>query len=210
MKNYKELIKTFKEEDFTQNRINLHIHTNNSDGEADFGEIIKQAETLNYKYIAITDHNTMSGYDKHNPDSPILIPGIEFDVWCGYVFLHLLGYGVDKTHPELRKFFAKSRKETQVDIIRLFTNRDIKKLISAIHEAGGIAVLAHPACCWCLSMDRFVKKLVSYGLDGIEVYYPYPRLRGILKFHDERKVIKIAQKYNLIKTGGTDLHKKGF
>ena len=36
-----------------------------------------------------------------------------------------------------------------------------------VTNAGGIAVWAHPACCWCLSMDRMAKKLISMGLDGI-------------------------------------------
>ena len=93
-------------------------------------------------------------------------------------------------------------------IVRIFAKRDIKKLIQAIHNAGGIAVLAHPACCWALNLDRFVKKLNSYGLDGIEVYYPYKRHRGIIKFHKTKSVEKIAEKYNLLKTGGTDLHGK--
>ena len=207
MKDYKELIKTFQEDDFTRKRVNLHIHTNNSDGKGDFDNLVEQAEKLNYKYIAITDHNTMNGYkNSEKACSPVLIPGVEFDVWCGYVFMHLLGYGVDKNNPELMKFFAKNKNETEWDIIRLFSTRNIKKLIQAIHSAGGIAVLAHPACCWCISMDRFVKKLVSYGLDGIEVYYPYPRFRGILKFHSVQTVKDIALKYNLIMTGGTDLH----
>ncbi len=207
MKNYKELIKTFNEDDFTNKRINLHIHTSYSDGKGDFDSIVNQAEKLNYKYISITDHNTMKGYENcKKASSPILIPGVEFDVWCGYVFMHLLGYGIDKNNPELKKFFAKSKKETEWDIIRLFSTRNIKKLINAIHNAGGIAVLAHPACCWCISMDRFVKKLTHYGLDGLEVYYPYPGFRGILKFHREETVKKIAFKYNLLMTGGTDLH----
>ena len=90
--------------------------------------------------------------------------------------------------------------------MRIFAKRDIKKLIKAIHNAGGIAVLAHPACCWAVNLEEFIKKLISYGLDGLEVYYPYKRHRGIIKFHKASTVEKIADKYNLIKTGGTDLH----
>ena len=207
MINYKDLIKNLKEEDFTRNRVNLHIHTTFSDGEGSFDNILNQAENSGYKYISITDHNTMDGYRlSNNINSAILIPGVEFDVWCGYVFMHLLAYGADKENPELKKFFAKNKKGTEWDIARLFSTRNLKKLIDAIHSAGGIAVLAHPACCWCISMDRFVGKLVKLGLDGIEVYYPYPRLRGILKFHSEDSVKNAADKYNLIKTGGTDCH----
>ena len=48
---------------------------------------------------------------------------------------------------------------------------------------------------------------MKIGLDGIEVYYPYPRFRKFVKFHDAEDVYKIANKYpELIKTGGTDFH----
>jgi len=51
-----------------------------------------------------------------------------------------------------------------------------------------------------------VKNLVKLGLDGIEVYYPYARHRKIVKFHTAKTVDKLGDKYNLIKTGGTDEH----
>ena len=90
-------------------------------------------------------------------------------------------------------------------------NRHVKGLIKAIHQAGGIAVLAHPACYWALSLEKLIKDLLKIGLDGIEVYYPYPRFRSIVKFHSEKTVLRIAEKYpQLIKTGGTDFHEKIF
>ena len=55
-------------------------------------------------------------------------------------------------------------------------------------------------------MIDFIKDLVEIGLDGIEVYYPYPRWRKYVKFSDPDKLEQIADKYNLIKTGGTDFH----
>lgn len=195
---------SFQKEDFENNLVNLHIHTTFSDGLADAHSILKQAKEKGYKKIAICDHNTVEAHKIIQDE--ILIPAVEFDVWCGYVFMHLLAYGIDVNNEELQAFCAKSKKETELDIIRFFSKRDIKKLIKAIHNAGGIAVLAHPCCCWALSLDRFVKKLVSYGLDGIEVYYPYPRWRKYIRFSNPDSVEKIADKYNLIKTGGTDLH----
>lgn len=201
---YQDEIKNFTKEDFENNRVNLHIHTTFSDGKADAFDIIRQAKEKGYKKIAICDHNTFEAH-KQIQDG-ILVPAVEFDVWCGYVFLHLLAYGIDVNNTELQAFCAKNKKETELDIVRIFAKRDIKKLIKAIHDAGGIAVLAHPACCWAISLDKFVKKLISYGLDGIEVYYPYRRHRGIIKFHTVETVKNIAAKYNLIKTGGTDLH----
>lgn len=200
------MISKFTKEDFENHKVNLHIHTTCSDGKADANDIVKQAIQNGYTKIAICDHNTI---DAHKIiTNEILITGAEFDIWCGYVFIHLLAYNIDINNEELLSFCAKTKKETELDIIRIFAKRDIKRLIQAIHNAGGIAVLAHPACCWALSLDKFVKKLITFGLDGIEVYYPYKRHRGIIKFHRAETVEKIANKYNLIKTGGTDLHDK--
>ena len=193
-------------EDFINNKVNLHIHTTFSDGEAEACDIVSQAKEKGYKKIAICDHNTMEAHKAIQDE--ILIPAVEFDVWCGYVFMHLLAYGIDVNNEELQSFCAKSKKETELDIVRFFAKRDIKKLIQAIHNAGGIAVLAHPCCCWALNLEKFVKKLISYGLDGIEVYYPYPRWRKYVKFSHPDQIEKIADKYGLIKTGGTDLHGK--
>lgn len=203
MINYKELIRSFTREDYLNHRVNLHIHTSYSDGRGEFKNIVKQG--AKFKCIAISDHNTIQGYlENEVPD--YVIPAVEFDVWCGYVFMHLLAYGIDINSEYLKPFLAKSKRETEMDIVRIFAKRDIKKLMEAIHKSGGIAVIAHPACCWAISLDKFFKKLKSLGLDGAEVYYPYERHRGIIKFHTLSAVEKAAQKHGLIMTGGTDLH----
>ena len=200
-------IKNLKEEDF--DKVNLHIHTSYSDGKSEFKEVVENAKAQGYKLIAITDHNTVEGHKKYQDD--ILLTGVEFDCWCGYVFIHLLAYGIDVNNEKLAKFMAKNKAETEGDLIRLFSKRNVPELIKTIHEAGGIAVLAHPACYWAISLENLVKKLMSYGLDGIEVYYPYPRFRKIVKFHSSKDVRKIAEKYpELLKTGGTDFHGKHF
>lgn len=205
MINYIDLIKSFTREDYLNNLINLHVHSTYSDGKATFNEIETQAEAK-YKYYAITDHNTIKGHID-NPNSSA-ITGVEFDVWYKYIFLHLLAYGIDINNESMKKFYAKNKKETEADIVRIFAKRNIKELIEAIHNAGGIAVLAHPACCWALNMEQFIKDLVDIGLDGIEVYYPYPRWRKYIKFLNPNTLEAIADKYNLIKTGGTDCHEK--
>ncbi len=202
-------MKNLTKEDYLSGKVNLHIHSNYSDGKADFKEIIDSAKKNGYKLISITDHNTVEGHKKYKDE--ILITGAEFDCWFGYVFIHLLAYGIDVENPALAPFLAKTKAETEGDIIRLFARRNVPKLIKAIHEAGGIAVLAHPACYWAISLEGLVKRLIKYGLDGIEVYYPYPRFRKIVKFHSSKDVKKIADKYpQLIQTGGSDFHGENF
>lgn len=199
----KNEIKSFKQEDYFD-FVNLHIHSKYSDGNAEFEDIVRQAREYGYRKIAICDHNTVEGHKKIH--DKILLTGVEFDCWYGYVFMHLLAYGIDVENPVLNKFLAKTKRGTDTDIVRIFARRNVGKLIDAIHQAGGIAVLAHPACCWAIDLEKFVQKLIVLGLDGLEVYYPYQRHRRYFKFHTNETVMMIADKYNMIKTGGTDCH----
>ena len=201
----KNLFKQFKKEDFFKN-VNLHIHSTCSDGRVEFEKLVEQAEKLNLKYYSITDHNSIEGYKKliNKPDN--LITGVEFDCRSGFNLPHILGYGIDINNSELNKLTTEFKKGFFELPKRILSSRNPKVVIDAIHKAGGIAVLAHPCCYWCISLDNFLQKLVKAGLDGIEVYYPYDRLTRIIKFHSRKTVNKLAEKYNLIKTGGEDRH----
>ena len=201
----KNIFRQFTKNDFFKN-VNLHIHSTYSDGRVEFNELIKQAKELNLKYYSITDHNSIEGY-KHLEKMPDgLIVGVEFDCFFDLNLPHILGYNVDINNPELNAIKKKKKKGIMEVPKRILTSRNPKKVIDAIHSAGGIAVLAHPCCYWCLSLDRFIQKLVKMGLDGVEVYYPYDRITRIVKFHSRKTVKKLAEKYNLLLTGGEDQH----
>ena len=204
--NIKDRIKSIKSTQYYKSA-NLLIHSKHSDGSETFENLVKQALELKLEHMAICDHNSVRGwqnfdYQKYN----FLIPAVEFDCFYKGTLLHILGYGIDPYNQDLLNICAKSKKETQYDIVRLFKSRHPKKAIDAIHSAGGIAVLAHPCCCWVINLDSFTKSLKTLGLDGIEVYYPYNRHRGIIKFHSRKHIKDLAQKYDLVMTGGTDEH----
>jgi hypothetical protein len=42
--------------------IDLHIHTNNSDGTDSVKQLLEKAELLKLEYISITDHDTCNSY----------------------------------------------------------------------------------------------------------------------------------------------------
>ncbi|MDO5014499.1 MAG: PHP domain-containing protein [Clostridia bacterium] len=71
------------------------------------------------------------------------------------------------------------------------------EIVRQIHEAGGIAVLAHPGF-----YDNFdiLDELIENGLDGVEVWHPENSEEEI------EKLIKIADENDLLKTGGSDFH----
>ncbi len=69
--------------------------------------------------------------------------------------------------------------------------------IDLIHNAGGLAVLAHPAID---DKERYLPMLVDLGLDGLEIYHPYHAQSHIDRYKH------LAKKYRLLVTGGSDFH----
>ncbi|MDE6470386.1 MAG: PHP domain-containing protein [Eubacterium sp.] len=74
---------------------------------------------------------------------------------------------------------------------------EINEVIEEVHNAGGIAVLAHPS-----TFDNFdeIDKYIELGLDGIEAWYPSATDEDI------ERVSKICKKNKLLMTGGSDFH----
>ena len=74
---------------------------------------------------------------------------------------------------------------------------DALTAINLIHHAGGLAVMAHPGL---NRTDQVIPELVEAGLDGIECYHtkhPAPTADHYLR---------VAQRFNLLVTGGSDCH----
>ena len=70
--------------------------------------------------------------------------------------------------------------------------------VELIFKAGGLPVLAHPFTVGAVA--PVVAALAAGGLAGIEVYYAEHSAYQI------REYLALADKYNLIATGGTDFH----
>ena len=89
------------------------------------------------------------------------------------------------------------KKESRINVLMEATYPEPVEIIEAIHEAGGIAVLAHPGF-----YDNFelLEELIPQGLDGVEVWHPEntPEQQELL--------INIAKKHDLLMTGGSDFH----
>jgi len=78
-----------------------------------------------------------------------------------------------------------------------------KDAIAAIHEAGGVAVLAHPFTLYkdpSIPLDPLLDVLSKAGLDGMEVIYStYSEDQA--RYYRER-----AEKFHLLASGGSDFH----
>ena len=83
-------------------KIDLHVHTNASDGKYPVEEVIKMAYDNGVRFMAITDHDTVAAIPralecaKNYPDLTV-IPGIEMSSHYPGDEVHILGYFVDYT-----------------------------------------------------------------------------------------------------------------
>lgn len=86
-----------------------------------------------------------------------------------------------------------------------------KEAIHIIHDAGGIAILAHLSAyknekkfITFEEQESLINELVEYGLDGLEIYIP-DATKEEIAFGK-----RMAKKYNLKLSGGSDFHDEKF
>jgi predicted metal-dependent phosphoesterase TrpH len=70
--------------------------------------------------------------------------------------------------------------------------------VEAIHDSGGIAVIAHPG--EAENTEVLAQDLMNYGLRGLEAYHR-SHSPALIEFH-----CTLAERLGLIVTGGTDFH----
>jgi predicted metal-dependent phosphoesterase TrpH len=90
-------------------RIDLHLHTNRSDGQYSPRALVESAAKKGISLMAITDHDTVDGIAEGAAaarDAGIdFIPGVEISV-KGNKELHILGYCIDCESPDLLRMNA--------------------------------------------------------------------------------------------------------
>ena len=77
------------------------------------------------------------------------------------------------------------------------------EIINAIHNANGLAFIAHPKQLLCnntTELYEIVTRLVAEGIDGIEVFHSSHKKKDIKIYQ------KIAENHNLLISGGSDFH----
>ncbi len=80
------------------------------------------------------------------------------------------------------------------------TRPSVYEVIDLIHEAEGIAVLAHPPI--YDSMEFMEKAAQQHLIDGVELWHPE------IEQSDGEKIAETAKEYGLLVTGGSDFHGK--
>lgn len=244
-------------------RVDLHIHSTVSDGRLTPVEIVREAAERGLTYIALADHDTVDGIAPAQAAAQAfpqlkVIPCVEISTDIPQGEVHVLGYFIDYTDPELgatldrfrnsrlrraqgmvaklddlgihidwprvqqiaggssigRPHIAQAMLEKgYIDSIKqafteyLGRNRPAyverekmtpAEAVALIVKAQGLPVLAHPLT--VNDPEVMTIELKAAGLVGIEAYYDGYTTDEI------NWLVGLADKHNLIATGGSDYH----
>jgi hypothetical protein len=114
-------------------RIDLHIHSNASDGTDDPAEVIRRAAEAGVDVVALTDHDTVAGWDEAEAATAeaasglTLVPGMELSCQLDGRSVHLLCYLFDPANAELA---------SQTSLIRDDRTHRAKGMVAKLNELG--------------------------------------------------------------------------
>lgn len=131
--------------------IDLHMHSNSSDGFYSPNELIEQALKKGITTLSITDHDNIEGYKKIDYErfegKVEIIKGIELSAKANKGRAHILGYGIDINNPELIKKMKELKTNSFYSMMSLlnqlrldfglkFDSDDIKEIFNSTHNIG--------------------------------------------------------------------------
>jgi predicted metal-dependent phosphoesterase TrpH len=185
---------------------NFHMHTVCSDGRLQPEQLMEQAIAIGIKGLAITDHHSVKGYRRaqqwlaaqSSPHIPQLWVGMELNANLLTDEVHILAYAFDPNHAAIQPYTQ--GRTTTGELYKA------AHAIAAIHSAGGLAVLAHPAR-YRRSPAELIPVAADAGIDGVETYYAYNNPSPWKASPQQTQQVKaLAEAYQLLSTCGTDTH----
>lgn len=180
-------------------KIDLHTHTNVSDGASTPKELIEDAIKENVKAIALTDHDNIAGIDeasKYAEENNIkFINGIEISsLYKDGRILHILGIGIDFTNDFFLTAFYNMKKSRE---------KSIKNILEEINKKG-----------ISISIEELKKNSLSEYLDRYDIYRYFIKNNICSSAqeiwdkyldpipYEENELIKVEDSINIIKKSG--------
>lgn len=160
--------------------LDLHNHTRWSfDCSMDPAKVLRVAKSRGIDAIAITDHDEIEG-------------AREAQKLSGGDILVIVGEEIDTRAGDVLGLFLKER----------ILEEDPIQAIRAIHDQGGLAILAHP-----FTKTKSVDDDVARALDGCEGFNARHSIVPAIEGTDpEPRIASFAKDYDLSLTAGSDAH----
>lgn len=167
--------------------IDLHVHSNASDGSLTPTEVADEAMRMGLSAIALTDHDTIDGIPEildYTADKPLeVVPGIELSCYYQNREVHILGFYVDYENPDLNaelSVLKQARENRNLKMIEMMQADGLpvtmEKLLhgnpdSVITRAHFARVLVEEGI--CKTKDAAFKKYIGIGC---KYYLPKPQI----------------------------------
>ena len=184
--------------------IDLHAHTNYSDGDLSPYELIRLAIEKRIGTLAITDHDTLEGIKKIDRSNSLIvdsgiqiIDGIELSAKVSKGRMHILGYNIDINNTLLNKKMEELKDNSINSVLSvmeqikrdygiIFSYNDIKELVNSNHNLGrpDLAKLCVKYGYASSNQDAFDKYLID----------AYNKTRGISKGLSYKECIDLINK----------------
>jgi len=149
--------------------VDLHTHTNCSDGTDDYKAVLKKADAAGVTYLSMTDHDNCCVYDQIKNDDitkyykGVFIKGIELQAFVLGVSIELLGYGIDTDYmtKAINEIYLPFKEKGILYMTRLYDN--------------------------CIQMGMRFDENVLEGYEKSGIYYPTLYLHNEMKKHIENR-----------------------
>jgi len=142
--------------------IDLHVHTNISDGSFSPEEVVRYAIKKGLKAIAITDHDSMEGNERAKKEGDLIglevISGVEISAEFSYGTLHILGYFPWDSNNNMKErliVLQKAREERNPLIVKKLQALGIQIEFDEVKKIAGYGQIGRP---------HFAKLLVEKGI----------------------------------------------
>ena len=168
-------------------QIDLHVHSNASDGTYTPTEVILTAKQAGLSAIALTDHDTVAGIKEAKEAAKVqnieLIVGSEFSCHYQNTEIHILGFFLDETNEELLTnvhVLVENRKKRNLSMIEKFNLAGIPITLEMLYANNPNTVITRAHFARALlelgvvsSKDQAFQKYLN---SNCPFYVPRPKL----------------------------------
>jgi 3',5'-nucleoside bisphosphate phosphatase len=173
--------------------VDLHTHSNCSDGSLTPAELVELAATAGVEVLALTDHDTVAGLDDARRAAAAqgltLVPGVEISASWRAQAIHVLGLWIDPSTSPLRAALDAQADLRRARIRKICARLDKLKLpgaevLAAVEMHSGVPTRAHLAqglvALGCVaSPDAAFRKYLGKGRPA-HVATEWPRLESVV------------------------------
>lgn len=160
-------------------RIDLHLHSNASDGKFSPVEVVRKSVEAGLTVIALTDHDTVDGIESalkagRSFSGLTVIPGVEINTDVPKGEAHVLGYFIDYNHPELLatlKRMRDARQERALGMIAKLRSLGMPLEWERVKKIAGTGAIGRPHIAQAMLEKGYITSLKEafnkyIGFDG--------------------------------------------